>query len=149
MRKPCVVAGVVLAITLTLSGVTWAGGNTSPETMSFVIGKSSYSVGGIVHKIDVAPFIENGRVFVPARYLDAIGIKMSWDRATSTVTLTEGNTIAKFVIGKKSMIVNGKEGAMGVAPILKNKRAFIPIRYVGEAFGCAVKWDQASHTVSI
>ncbi len=149
MRKPCVVAGIVLALMLVLPGAAWAGGKTSPETMSFVIGQSSYSVGGVVHKIDVAPFIENGRVFVPARYLDAIGIKMGWDKVTSTVTLAKGNTTAKFVIGKKSMIVNSKASAIGAAPVLKNKRAFIPVRYIAETFGLAVKWDQASHTVSI
>jgi hypothetical protein len=36
-----------------------------------------------------------------------------------------------------------------VAPLVRNGRTYLPARYVAEAFGRAVTWDQASQTVTI
>jgi len=57
----------------------------------FKIGAKSYYSARQVFPMDVAPFIESGRTFVPVRFLAyAVGVPedgVSWDAATRTVRL--------------------------------------------------------------
>lgn len=69
----------------------------------FHVGSKTYTVSGQNYTMDVAPFIKNGRVYVPIRYLiNALGIPgsgVSWDPSTQTVTLTNGNITLAMTIG--------------------------------------------------
>jgi hypothetical protein len=51
---------------------------------------------------DVSPFVEKGRVLVPARTLfDALGASVEWDEKSKTVTAIKGDTVVKLTIGSK------------------------------------------------
>ncbi|MDH7578913.1 MAG: copper amine oxidase N-terminal domain-containing protein, partial [Bacillota bacterium] len=53
---------------------------------------------------------------------------------------------AKFWIGEKFYEVNGVRQAMDVAPVIKNGRTLLPLRYVGYAMGLKeqdVSWEPA------
>lgn len=52
-------------------------------------------------------------------------------------------------IGEKTYMLNGVEKQADVGPIIKNSRAFVPIRLVAEEFGAKVSWDNATRTVTI
>ena len=168
MKRSFIIIVVAAALVLALSGIAWAAGATTATTgqasaaavdqsvysvssqVYFVIGQSSYSVNGVVYKTDAAPFIDNGRTFVPVRYLgDSIGAKTDWDGATDTATLTKGDVVVKLTIDSKSILVNDKASTIDVAPVIKDGRTYIPARYVAEAFSYTVGWDPASQTVSI
>ena len=58
-------------------------------------------------------------------------------------------TSMTFEIGDESMVINGKEIIMDVAPFISNEKAFVPIRVIAEAFGAAVSWNGNDKTVSI
>jgi hypothetical protein len=55
----------------------------------------------------------------------------------------------EFVIGSKSYTDNGVKTAMDVAPYIKNSRTYLPARFVCEALGADVEWDQGTKTVTI
>ena len=55
----------------------------------------------------------------------------------------------KLTIGKNIGFVNGAEKTLDAAPVIKNSRTMLPVRFVAEAFGAAVGWDGATSTATI
>jgi hypothetical protein len=143
------------------NGVNWTNSSSDYQAV-FTVGKPSYLLNGQTCPTDVSPFIEDGRVFVPVRYLgDALGANVGWSPDNKTVGLTKNTPPAvvfgvELVIGIKTITYQGsglpQQGdsiAMDVAPLVRNGRTYLPARYVAEAFGRTVTWDQASQTVTI
>lgn len=71
--------------------------------------------------------------------------------ATETKVPVEIKMDSKLVIGSKTLVVtvNGvqKEVAMDVEPFISNNRTMLPIRFVAEALGFKVEWDDPTRTV--
>jgi len=117
---------------------------------SFFIGSTVMTVNGSNIIMDAAPYIKNGRTYVPVRYLgDALGATTTWDAATQTVTVTKGDKSVVLVIGSKTAKVNGQDVAMDVAPEISNGRTMLPARYVAEGLGYQVGWNPALKQVVI
>lgn len=125
----------------------------SSHQAKFVIGKVSYEADGRINQMDAAPFIENGRTYVPIRYLAlALGVAekdIVWDAKIRTVTLKLDNVTLKLAIGNKTLYVNGQAKQMDVAPVIKSGRTYLPARWVAEAFGYEVHWDAGTKTVLV
>jgi plastocyanin len=123
------------------------------KNILFVIGQSQYAVDGQSYTMDAASFIENGRTYVPVRYLGAaLGMSndnIQWDPNTMAVMMNYNGTKMQLNIGSQNMIVNGQSQAIDVAPLIQNGRTCLPARYVAESFGYTVSFDQATQTVSI
>jgi len=124
-----------------------------PANAIFLIGQKTYYVAGQARQMDVAPFTENGRAYVPMRYLGyALGADengVGWDEASQTATLTVGSITEKFTIGSKTYTVNGQAQTMDVAPVTRNGRIFFPARYVAEALGYTVDWKPDQQAVVV
>ncbi len=54
-----------------------------------------------------------------------------------------------LIIGEKQYTVNGEKKDMDVAPFILDSRTFVPIRFVAEALGSSVGWDNARKEVKI
>ncbi|WP_104372404.1 copper amine oxidase N-terminal domain-containing protein [Desulfocucumis palustris] len=52
-----------------------------------------------------------------------------------------------FTLGKTTYTVDGREKELDVAPYAKNGRTYIPVRYLAQALGAKVQWDEESQTV--
>mgnify|MGYP003733309921 CR=1 FL=1 len=117
----------------------------------FVIGSNIYEIGAVPYVMDTVPYIKNSRSYVPMRYLaQMLGAEIVWSEADQTVTLTkEGETTVVLTIGSSTYTVNGESKTMDVAPEIVNDRSFLPARFVAEAFGAQVGWDEATQTVII
>jgi len=120
---------------------------------SFVLDKTTYTIGGMTYNMDVSPYIENNRTYVPVRYLAyALGVSgndITWDSATKTVTLTKGTDVVTLVMGSTTLDKNGVTTTMDVAPSITDGRTMLPARWVAEAFGATVEWNGATQTVLI
>jgi len=57
--------------------------------------------------------------------------------------------IIRLYIGKTTYYVNDVPKTMDVAPIIKESRTLLPIRYVAEALGADVAWDAKEQKVTI
>ncbi len=55
----------------------------------------------------------------------------------------------KMTLGKTEYTVNGETKTMDVAPIIRNDRTMLPVRYVGEALGAEIVWDGATSTATL
>lgn len=97
-----------------------------------------------------APIIENGTTLVPMRAIfESMGATVSWDQGTQTVNAIKGDTTVVLQIGSKSPTVNGKVWPLDVPAKVVNGHTLAPARFVGEAFGGSVGWDQSTQTVTI
>lgn len=111
-------------------------------------------LNGAPLSFDVNPFIENDRTLVPVRGIfEAIGAKVNWDEETRTVIVSYdvgGEPVFVVLqIDNKDAFVNGEKKALDVPAKIVEGRTFVPVRFIMEALGSGVEWDQASYTVSI
>lgn len=99
---------------------------------------------------DVAPFVDNNRTLVPIRVIsENLGYNVNWDNQTQKVTVKNDNKVVELTIGKKDVHINGNNSSIDVAPMIKNNRTFVPLRFISESFGNDVKWDNDSRIVII
>jgi len=134
---------------------------TSFQVTTFAINKKTYTItsapGGTeneeataptIQTMDVAPYVKNDRTYVPVRYLAySLGVEengVTWDGQTRKVGITKDDTEIALIIGSPVMLVNQKPVRMDVSPEITNDRTFLPARWVAEALGAEVEWDDTN-----
>ena len=79
---------------------------------AFVIGQKAYMADGQVSTMDTAPFTENGRTYVPLRFVgNTVGVtdsNIGWDNASQTATLSMDGATVKFTVGSTSYAVKSE-----------------------------------------
>jgi hypothetical protein len=123
------------------------------KSAKFVIGDTNFTVNGIEYTMDVAPYVKDGRTYLPVRFVaQALGVADSnilWDNATQKVTLIKGGTVVQLTIGSNVMLVNGAAITMDVPAEITSDRTMLPFRFIAQAFGATVGWDEATQTVTM
>ena len=113
--------------------------------------------GGLV-EMDAKPFIENGRVLVPLRGIfEKLGAVVEWLEEEQAVVVSDDGLTVRFVIGRDSAELVKADGAEPVTETVQldvparivEDRTFIPVRFVAEALGAEVTWDDAHRAVII
>jgi len=100
--------------------------------------------------LEVAPVIQNGRTLVPMRAIfEALGARVHWDQATSTVTAYRRERAIVLTIGSTTAWVNGPPVQLAVPPVIVEGRTMVPLRFVAEALGAEVAWQDDPPTVTI
>jgi len=131
-----------------------------PQTTEIVltIGKKEIKVDGKINLIDVAPFIDknSNRTLVPIRFVsEFLGGTVDWNATTRTVTIKFGKNInnegleIELTIENTIVYVNGKEVKTDVAPLIKDSRTFVPLRFIAETMGFNVEWNSANRSIAI
>lgn len=120
----------------------------------FTIGRKGYFVNGSARAMDVSPFIDRDRTYLPVRFVaQALGVAgedIIWNQADRSVTLRKGNRLARMVIGSMVMRVNEIPVSMDAEPrIIEPGRTMLPIRWIGEALGASLEWDADTRTVMV
>ncbi|OPX91362.1 MAG: hypothetical protein A4E53_00707 [Pelotomaculum sp. PtaB.Bin104] len=133
--------------------VTPAPGDTKGISV-FKIGESKFTVNGVEKTMDVAPYLKNDRTYMPLRFVaNAAGVadnNIMWNDADQSVILVKGDRVVKLVIGSTTLTMNGISFTMDVAPELVDPgRTMLPIRWVAQALGCEVTWDDATQSVTV
>lgn len=115
----------------------------------FTVNEPAYTVDQSSLTADTCPIYVDGRAYVPLRFLaDSLGFKANWNGAN--VLLTAGSTNLTFTPGEKTYYINQQPKTMDVVPIIMPPgRLFLPARYVAEAVGYQVLWDDNQKTVTI
>jgi len=137
------------------TSLTFYGIVVKPANVKLVIDKKNAIVDGKEQALDVPPMIIGGRTMVPLRFIgEALSAKIDWDNATRKVTYQLGDLSAYFWIDKKEAMVKigstyQKTIPMDAAPVIKNGRTLVPVRYVGEILGAEVGWEASTRTVTI
>ena len=134
--------------------VTPGAGADGKITIVLTIGSKNAYVNQQLVVLDVAPFIDSGRTFVPFRFVgESLGAEVGYTTDASgrvaTVTYKLGSTSIILYIGRKDALVNGRTVYLDVAPKIVQGRTVIPLRFVTEALGCKVDWDGQAMKVTI
>lgn len=96
---------------------------------------------------DAAPYIENNRTLVPIRVItENLLYEVGWQGKERKVTVGDKVTLW---IGKTTALLNGEEKTLDVAPVIKENRTFVPLRFIAEAFQETVDWDKGTRTAIV
>ena len=120
--------------------------------IQLTIGKNIAMIDGIPVPLDVPPIILNGRTMVPIRFIsEAFGAEVQWDAETRTVRIYFEKTFTRVTLQINNTIarINDKIVTLDAPPTIINGRTMVPIRFISEAFGATVDWDNATRTVTI
>jgi len=121
-----------------------------PHTAVLTIGSKQMDVNVDTYEMDVAPYIKNDYTMVPLRFVaEAFGANVGWDDATKTATIDFAGHNIKVAIGSSEAVVDGETVTMPLPAEIVNSRTMVPVRFISEAFGFTVKWDDVAGTVTI
>ena len=106
--------------------------------------------GAPVRFTGTQPMVVQGRVMVPLRgVLEQMGAFVGWDPAARTVFAQKSGTDVQLPIGSRSATVNGRTVTLDVPAQIIRGSTMVPLRFLSEAMGSEVAWDNATRTVMI
>lgn len=126
---------------------TFTFGAEADKSVVMTIGSKEIVAQNVPVTIDVAPFIQDNRTYVPFRALvEAFGAEVDYNADNNTVTTKlDGKTVV-LTVGSTVLTVNDETVTMDVAPFIVDDRVVVPVRFVGEAFGFTVEATQDADT---
>jgi len=96
------------------------------------------------------PMVVQGRVLVPLRgVLEQMGAFVGWDPASRIVYAQKSGTDVQLPIGSRAATINGRTVTLDVPAQIIGGSTMVPLRFVGEAMGSEVGWDNETRTVMI
>ena len=94
------------------------------------------------------PIERSGRVFVPLRgVFEQLGASVVYSNGQINAT-GNGRTIS-LMIGSTQATVAGQPTLMDVAPFIVGATTYVPLRFISQALGASVNWDNSTSTVTI
>jgi internalin A len=107
-------------------------------------------IDGKEKQLEQAPQVVDGRILIALRELfETLGAIVEWNPKTSQITATKDNRAVVLKIGSKDAMINGSLKTLDVEPQLLKEKTFVPVRFVSEALGAKVLWDELSSSVYI
>lgn len=107
------------------------------------------TIDGKTLTFDVPPTIENDRTLVPLRAIfEALGAEVQWDNSSQTVIARKNNVEIRLAIGGQAF-KNGQMVTLDVPAKIINDRTMVPLRFVSEALGAEVVWDENTESIFI
>lgn len=94
--------------------------------------------------------VVRGRVLLPFRAVFAgLGAQVSYDPQGRVVVARTSRTRLQMAIGARYAFVDGRRVALDVVPRIVGSQTYVPLRFVAQALGASVRYDAATHSVSI
>lgn len=107
-------------------------------------------VNGNYHSLQVAPIVEDGTTLVGIREIfEILGATVDWNQETEAIKAKLNDIQISLMIGSKIAMKNEMSVELPTAPKKVSGRTMIPLRFVSEAFGGEVEWDETSRVICI
>ena len=114
------------------------------------IGNPDMKIFGESVANDVAPIIRNDRTMLPARVVaEALGANVFWNEEARKVTVQKGLLVIEILVDSDVAYVNGTEVHLDSPAFIENDRTYVPMRFLAEALGAAVAWNEENQRVII
>jgi hypothetical protein len=105
-------------------------------------------VNGGQMQFNQPPVERDGRVFVPLRgVFERLGASVVYDNGTINATGNGRNV--SLQIGSTQATVNGQPQILDVAPFIVGSTTLVPLRFIAQALGASVDWNNDTSTVTI
>ena len=123
------------------------------QRVHMYIDSTTYEIDGVEEELDVAPFVEDDRTFVPVRFIaEAFAAEADWTTGPDTgrteeVTLKRRDMKITIAIGEDSFEIYDKPAdetdtkELDVPAHIKDGRTMLPFRAIGEAFGADIGYS--------
>lgn len=110
----------------------------------------SVEINNNIVLFDKSPVIQEGIMLVQMRPIfEKLGLKVSWEGETNTIIGERDNLIIKMQINNKNAQVNNNELELSLAPALIDGYTFVPVRFISEATGAKVIWNDNTKQVLV
>lgn len=115
-----------------------------------VFAAPTVTLDGQQMSFEVSPVTDNGRTLVPLRAIfEAMGATVTWDPGAQTATAIKGDTTVILPLASTSPTINGQVKTLDVPAKAINGSILAPLRFVSEAFGGTVAWNQDIQLITI
>jgi hypothetical protein len=105
-------------------------------------------VNGQTMNFTQPPIVRAGRVFVPLRgVFEQLGASVVY--ASGQINATGRGRTVSLNIGSDQATVDGQPQTMDVAPFIVSETTFVPLRFISQALGASVNWNDSTSTVTI
>ena len=99
---------------------------------------------------DVAPIIVKDRTMLPARFVaENLGAKVEWNAEKRQATITGNGVTIVLTIDSTTATVNGKAVTLDSPAFIQNDRTYTPVRFIAEALGAQVEWNETTRQAVI
>ncbi|HHV71715.1 MAG TPA: hypothetical protein GXX38_03775 [Clostridia bacterium] len=133
-------AAVMIFIILISNGIAY--GSNSP--------KIEIELDGVQADFENYPVLKEGRVLVPVRSIfSRLNAEMNWKEESREAILIKDGTEIVLGIDKKQAKINGVDFNLDVPAQIFDGYTYVPLRFITQAFGYEVEWDQENYLVSI
>jgi len=107
------------------------------------------TLNGSELNFDVAPRIYSRRTLVPVRAItEALGATVHW-RGDGSIYITKNSNRVLLWPEQTLAFINGSEVHLDVPAKIVSGRTLVPIRFIAQATGAIVDWNQSNMTVTI
>lgn len=105
-------------------------------------------------------FVQNDRTYVPVRFVtEQLGCAVTWDESDKLVVISTGDMSDFYMLQSGSKYMLHQKIGMPASPRIEMDvetyydeaecRNYIPVRFLAEAMGYTVGWEQETGTVSL
>ena len=106
--------------------------------------------GNPIHFTDQQPRKSNDRVLVPLRGIfEALGASVEWDPEHQSIRARRGEQTVELTIGQLDASINGSPVHLDVPALLVGGSTMVPLRFVSEALGANVTWNDFDQEADI
>jgi N-acetylmuramoyl-L-alanine amidase len=147
----------VIALTAMLAGNVMAGKYVT-LTLTYDYTNHKYNAeevklainGKELTNLSMPPIIFNGYTLVPAREVfEGLGATVEWKKEISQVYINYNGRLVVLPTDATKAYVDGNGFNMAIPAKIINNKVMIPVRFVSEALGLQVDWDNSTRVVNI
>jgi len=144
-------AGVALVLAVLLVAVLApAGSRPSAARRAAAQPPITVVLDGEPLTLDAPPIQVAGRVLVPLRGIfERLGASVSFDPLAQTVTARRGTVVIVLRLGSREARVGDRIVTLDVPALALQGRTMVPLRFLSEALGARVDWEEGTRTVRI
>lgn len=115
-----------------------------------VEGSTTAYVGDRAYALEAAPFIDEGRTYVPLRFVsEQLNASVNWNPDTQEIQITQNGTVVRWTVGNKQVLVDDTLAINDAPLLMKDGKAFVPVRFISEQFNTTVAYIGSSKTILI
>lgn len=104
----------------------------------------------ILREGDGEPEVRNDRIMVPLRAIaETLGADVEWVQEEQKVIMTRAGSTVTMILDSAVADVDGRKIALDAPCYAKGNRTLVPVRFVAEAFGQSVVWNEEDRTAYI
>ncbi len=101
-------------------------------------------------QFNIEPILEDGTTLVEFRPIfEKLGLEITWNPKTRTILGYKEGLSVQLQLGSSIAIVNGVEQQLLLTPKIVNERTMVPLRFVSEAAGSYVQWDNVGRIIHL